>query len=113
MSIGKMRHRIKVEVLTIVSEPGGGSSEEWSADTDVSPDGMTWASVQPLSSKRIVVSEKVDISNGYKIVLRWATGRIMDKKRRIVYNGQNLTISGVVVVDEAKRFYEITCLVNG
>lgn len=113
MSIGKMRYRIKVEVMTIVSQPGGGSNEEWGADTDVSPDGMTWADVKPLSSKRTVVSDKVIISNGYKIILRWATGRIMDKKRRIIYNDKIFSINGVSVIDEAKRFYEIICIGEG
>lgn len=105
--IGQLKHRIKIQVWTEVDEPGGGVSQTWTDEL------TTWAIVKPLSSKRVVLSDQVQISTGYKIVLRWATGRILDKKRRIVYNGENLTISGVVVVDEAKRFYELTCLVNG
>lgn len=110
--IGDMRYRITVQVWTQVTEPGGGLSESWEADTTVSADGTTWADVKPLTSKRVVVADKVVIAEGYRIILRWASGRIMDKKRRIVYNGQTLTISGVQVVDEMKRFFQITCLTN-
>lgn len=105
--IGQMRHRITVEILNIVDQPGGGSSEEWQTELE------TWADVQPLNSKRVVINDKVDISTGYKIILRWADGRIMDKKRRIMYRGEIFGISGVTVVDAARRFYELICLNNG
>lgn len=105
--IGKMRHRITVEVLTITQEPGGGASETWA--TEIS----TWASVAPLKSSRIAIDGEVKISDGYKIIIRWANGRIMDKQRRIKYGDLILTISGVQVIDEAKRFFQITCLTNG
>lgn len=110
--IGYMRHRITIQVRTQVTEPGGGLSETWAADMTVSADGTTWAAVTPLTSKRMAVSDKVVITEGYQIILRWATGRIMDKTRRVIYNGQTLTISGVKVIDEAKRFYQVTCLTN-
>ena len=113
MSIGKLRHRVTIEKWTAVAQPGGGVSESWAPDTDVSADGKTWADVSPLSSKRLVIDDKVVISDGFKITLRWATGRILDQKCRIVYNGQDLTISGVKVIDERKRWYVLTCLING
>lgn len=104
--IGQMRYRVKIQNWEVVEQPGGGGGGQWTDEL------TTWANVKPLKSKRVVISDKVVMSNGYKIVLRWADGRILDKKRRIVYNGQNLTIDGVIVVDEQKRFYELTCLVN-
>lgn len=113
MSIGRLRHRITIEKWTAVEQPGGGVDESWAPDTDVSSDGKTWADVKPMTSKRMEVGEQIVISDGYKIILRWAGGRILDQKRRIVYNGQNLTISGAVVVDERKKYWQITCLING
>ena len=112
-AIGRLKDRITVEKWTAVEQPGGGISESWAADTDVSTDGKTWAEMKPLSSKRMVVGDKVAISDGYKCILRWTTSRIMDQKRRIVYKGQNLTISGAIELREARNYWQLTCLVNG
>jgi len=104
--IGKMRHRITVQVITIVEQPGGGLDETWADEL------TTWASVKPLKSSRLLQDNQVKLMNGYTIVLRWADGRIMDKKRRIVHNGETLTINGAFVIDEAKRFWQITAIIN-
>jgi SPP1 family predicted phage head-tail adaptor len=106
MSIGSMKHRVTVQVWSQVTDPGGGVSEDWTDEV------TTWASVKPLSSKRMVVDSQVVISDGYTLILRWADGRILDKKRRIIYGTKTLTIGGAQVVDEAKRFYKLTCLEN-
>jgi SPP1 family predicted phage head-tail adaptor len=101
-----MNKRITIQVFTEVEQPGGGLSEEWTDEL------TTWAQVEPLSAKRMVVAEKVVISEGYSIILRWANGRILDKTRRVIYNDQTLTINGAVIKDEAKRFWQLTCIIN-
>lgn len=104
--IGQLKKRIKIQVLTIVDTPGGGAEEQWADEL------TTWAKVEPLRSNRTLQDNQIVLMDGYKITIRWADNRIMDKKRRIIYKNKNLTINSVVELDEAKRFYEITAVIS-
>lgn len=102
--IGKMRHRVTFQVVTITDQPGGGAIEDWADEL------TTWAEVIPLKPSKVLQDNQVQLKNGFTVRVRWANGRIVDKKRRIVYKGVNYSINGVFVIDEAKRFYEITAI---
>lgn len=102
--IGKMNHRITFQLLTIVPQPGGGGSEEWTDEL------TTWAKVSPLRSGRQLQDNQVSLVDGYKFIVRWAKDRTIDKKRRIKYENKIMTINSVVEIDESKRYYEITAI---
>lgn len=102
--IGRMRHRITIQHLIIVDQPGGGASEQWTDEL------TTWAKVEPLRSSRSLQDNQVELLDGYRFTIRWASDRTMDKKRRVVYAGKNWTINSIVQIDEAKRFYQITAI---
>lgn len=105
-AIGRLKDRITIQVWSQVTDPGGGVSEAWTDEL------TTWAEVKPLRSKRNAQDAQITLQEAYMIHLRWATGRILDKKRRIEFGDKVLTITGAIVIDEAKRFWEINALVN-
>lgn len=104
--IGDMRYRVTIQVWSSVTDPGGGVSEIWTDEL------TTWADVKPLKSSRLLQDNQVKLANEYTVTLRWADGRILDKKRRIIYGTQTLTINGAVIMDERKRWWQITAIDN-
>ena len=106
MTIGKMNHRITVQAMTIVTDPGGGVTETWTDEL------TTWAEVKPLRSKRNAQDAQITLQEAYLVHLRWASGRVLDKQRRIIFGDKTLTITGAIVIDEAKRYWELNALVD-
>lgn len=105
--IGSLRRRIEIQVWSSVPDGAGGFTESWTLEAN------TWASLIPKKSSRFLQDSQVQLNEAWTGIVRWSNERLMDKKRRIIYNGQTLTITSAYIIDERRYYWQVQCLANG
>jgi SPP1 family predicted phage head-tail adaptor len=90
--IGKLRHRIRIEKLTLESDDQGGSIESWTEFKTV------WAEIKNKPSYENYVSERIQAPNKFKITIRKLDG--IKEDMRIVFKTRIFQIKSIDAIDE-------------
>lgn len=101
--IGEFNRRIKVKINSVAINEAGG------ADNDVETVLFeTWAKVEPISNKALLLQGQDMMNNTYRMTIRYAPPHIVTTNNIIEYEGKNLIISsGTQEVKEgSKRFIQ-------
>ena len=98
--IGKMRHRIKFQSLTLASDGQGGSVETWVDFAEV------WAHVKPTTGKERIYAQRVEDIQDQTIIIRYLAG--INTTMRIIFEGRILQIKDITNDVESKFWQSIT-----
>ncbi len=98
--IGRLRHRIVVEAVSLTSDGGGGASRIWT------PVATVWAAVTSTSGAEIVQSEAVSSRISHSVLMRHHDGIVPAMRLRL--GTRILDIVAVYDTDHRRRF--LTCL---
>lgn len=98
--IGMLRHRIKIEQPTQVSDGAGGYTESYSTLATV------WSRVQARSAKERMFAAKVEHNVTHTVRIRHRTD--VSSNMRVVHGSSTLQIRGVIP-DERGRWVDLMC----
>ena len=97
--IAKMRHRIKFQSLSLVSDGQGGSTESWVDFAEV------WADVKPISGRERLFAQRIEDIQDHKIIIRYLDG--ITTTMRIVFNNRIFQIKDITNDVESKFWMSI------
>lgn len=101
MIIGKLRHRIVIQQPSVTRETDGGNAITYTGTQKI------WAQVKMLSQSEGEIGDKVTASTDVEIIVRRNIFTdAVNAKSRIVWEGANYNVSGVVT-DERKIYRTI------
>jgi len=95
--IGKMRHRIKFQTLSLVGDGQGGSVETWTDFAEV------WADVKPTSGRERLYAQRIEDLQDHKITIRYLEG--INTTMRIDFQGRIFQIKDITNEVES-RFWQ-------
>ncbi|MDX2288555.1 MAG: phage head closure protein [Hyphomicrobiaceae bacterium] len=98
--IGDLRQRINLERPVLVSDGGGGASEDWELVAEL------WAAVNPLTGAERLEADAISGRVSHEIWLRWRAGVAGDMRFRL--GARLFDIRTVIDDGERKRF--LRCL---
>lgn len=104
MRIGKLRHRVKLQVYTATRDSFGGEVEAW---TDIAE---LWASIEPISGKEYFASQQINAEVNTKIVIRYKAG--VNPKMRIKFGDRFFEIVSVICIQEKRKEIHLMCKEN-
>lgn len=100
-TIGRMRHKVKLQSATATRDAGGGVSESWTTAKEL------WADIRPVSGAEKYRQGKVQETLTHEITIRHRTG--IDTNYRIQYESRNFNIKSIRNIDERDRFLVLLC----
>ncbi|MDX2259412.1 MAG: phage head closure protein [Hyphomicrobiaceae bacterium] len=101
MRIGDLRQRLVLERPVLVSDGGGGASEDWQSVADV------WAAIEPLTGSERLEADAIAGTVSHEVWLRWRAGVGSDMRLRL---GERLfDIRAVIDEGERRRFLRCLC----
>lgn len=98
---GKFDKRIELQQLELVPDTVGGNETVWSVFKTV------WAKVRPLSAREISYASSPTHRVTHKILIRYLPD--VNARMRILLGTRLFNIHGIVNVEEANSFLELTC----
>jgi len=99
--IGDLRHCIQVEKPVLTQNEIGGQEESWEEVF------KGRAFVRPLSANQRLYANQLNHEISHKVIMRYCRG--LKPEMRILFDERVLFIHGIIDVDSAGRFLEITC----
>ncbi|KKJ75443.1 hypothetical protein WH95_18555 [Kiloniella litopenaei] len=95
MNKGRLRERISLQELSLVSDGGGGQTETWGEVAKV------WANVKPLSGREQITADKEASTTLYRIKIR---SRGISSSWRVVWGSKILNIREILEGDSSERY---------
>lgn len=89
IAAGRLRHRVRIEVLSDTEDAAGGTVSTWTTWADRVP-----AAVEPLSAREFFAASQVHSEVTAKIVMRHRAG--LHPAMRIVHGSQIYNIAGIL-----------------
>jgi SPP1 family predicted phage head-tail adaptor len=102
VTIGALRHRMRLEQTDRVPDGGGGSVVSWSLITEL------WGSLEPLSGTEVIDADGLQGRVTHQVWLRYRSGVTPDM--RLVLGPRKFDIR--LVVDYGERRHHLRCLVE-
>jgi SPP1 family predicted phage head-tail adaptor len=99
VNIGKLRHRIVIEALSVDIDSDGAQSELW-IDWFGTP---LWAEIQPLSGRELIAAQSIQSKVSARIIMRYREGII--PSMRVVHRGQYYNIEAVIPDQKSGKEY--------
>ena len=100
-SIGKMRHKVKLQKPTSTRDAGGGVSQTYTTLKEL------WARIRPVSGSEKYRQGKVQESVTHEIIIRYRDDLGTDY--RIHYESRNFNIKVARNIDERDRYWLLQC----
>jgi SPP1 family predicted phage head-tail adaptor len=101
ITIGELRHRVRLQALALASDGGGGYTESWSDLAEI------WARVRPLTGVELTLGEQRQHRVTHEVIIRYRPG--IQPGQRLIYDGRALYILGIVNADERNAFLALHC----
>ena len=101
MRSGDLRHRITVQVKSLVTDNIGGWSETWSTFATVS------AAIWPVSAKERISGQQLAGEVTHRVRIRYLAGVI--PSMRISFSGRTLQIISVINMEERGIQLDLLC----
>ncbi len=101
LSIGKLRHRIKLQTYISSKNSFGEERKVWNDFADVS------ASVEPLSGKELFAAQQLHAESTVQIIMRYVEG--VNTQMRVMFKEKNLDILHVSNKDERNIALYLLC----
>lgn len=98
LAAGRLRHRVRIEMLAESQASNGAVSESWVTFADNVP-----AAIEPLSAREFIAAQQAQSEVTARIVIRYRPG--VTAKMRIVHGGRVYNIAGVLPDKESGREY--------
>tara|TARA_Y100000310_G_scaffold34448_1_gene32622 strand:- start:204 stop:539 length:336 start_codon:yes stop_codon:yes gene_type:complete len=106
VSAGKLRHRVRIETVTISRDSDYGDvTETWAL---LARNGIVWADIQPLSGQERWQANAADPEMTHTITIRYHD--TIGPKDRIVYGSRTFRIQSVMNVGERNDMMDITAV---
>lgn len=102
-----MRYRATFQKYTVVDDGAGGGAEQWADEFS------TWAEVIPLRSSNRLEDNQVSMRDTFKVKVRWYKDREITVDMRMVFEGKHYAVTGVVEINERRRYFEVTVQGDG
>ncbi len=99
LTIGKMRHRVRVETPTFATDSFGGQTQTFALLR------RTWAHIEPLRDREYLEAQQIRGDITHKITMRRVKN--MTPKCQIVHGSRTFHIVSVVNPDEQDRFHKV------
>lgn len=101
--ISDLNRRIKIKSATTVKDDAGGVS-----NGPIVVDFETWAKVEPVSSKALLLQGVSTLQNVYSVKIRYSPSHVVNSTKLVEYEGKDLVISSVQEEKENnKRFLKL------
>ncbi len=101
MSIGRLRHRVRLERPVASDDGAGGESVAWSAVANL------WARIEPLSAEERLTAERLEAAVTHRITIRHRAD--LTHTMRFVIGTRVFGIRGLRDLRERHRYVEATC----
>jgi len=102
MNIGKLRHRVTIQKVTVTQDADTGEvSETWSTL------GQVWAEVAPLSGRELFAAQQVEAQVSHQVTTRYRGD--VTPNMRISHNSRTLNIESVINPGERNRELQLLC----
>lgn len=101
MKIGKLRHRVTIERVTVTQDTDGSAIETWT------PFATVQASIEPISGREYTAAQSTQAEMTHRIRLRHLPG--VTPKMRINYGAHTFDILSVINISERNRELELVC----
>lgn len=101
MRSGDLRHRITVQVKSLVTDNMGGWTETWATFATVS------AAIWPVSAKEQITGAKLEGEVTHRIRIRYLSGLL--PSHRVLFGTRYLNIVSIVNVEERKIQMDLLC----
>tara|TARA_R100000426_G_scaffold81824_1_gene59907 strand:+ start:27 stop:350 length:324 start_codon:yes stop_codon:yes gene_type:complete len=101
MSIGMMRHQVKLQSPSHTTDTGGGAAKTFTTLA------LLWANIKPVSNKEGVRQGKVQETQTHHITIRFRSD--IGTNYRIQYGSRNFNIRGIRNIDERDRYLMLIC----
>lgn len=92
--IGKLRHRVVIEILTNATDNQGGQATTWATHATV------WANVEPISARERQFAGQIQYQRTHKCTIRYLS--TVTSAMRILFDSRYFQIKGVRLPDEQK-----------
>jgi SPP1 family predicted phage head-tail adaptor len=99
MSLGKMRHRIKIQSRDTTSDGAGGYSSSWDEFDEI------WAYMKPASARENFKGMQIAEEKSYEFTIRYQSG--ISAGQRLKYGSRLFNIKSVLNRDERNRYLDI------
>lgn len=99
--IGKLRHRIKLEMPIIVKDSIGQEGEGWQ---DVA---TVWASIEPLSGREYFNAQQINSEISTKITIRYIEA--LSPKWAVQFGNRTFNILSVINFEERNIYLQLLC----
>lgn len=102
MSIGDLRHKIKIQEAVRTGDGGGGAEVVWRDVAEV------WARIEPASGREEINAEKRRGRISHMVTVRWRPG--MQPTQRFVLGARVFLIESVTDPGERRRWLNCSCV---
>jgi len=99
LNAGQRNKIITIQTKTMSTDDYGGQVETWADFTKV------WAAVWPLKGRELFAAQAAKSETTVRFNIRWIAG--LSESMRIVYNGKNYDITGLINIGERNVEYDI------
>jgi SPP1 family predicted phage head-tail adaptor len=106
MRAGDLRHRVRIQKRSVVTDTFGAQSHVW---TDVA---TVWADISPMSGRELLAAQAINVDISHVVTIRYQPQFASPKAvaaMRILYGERIFNISAPRDVDERHRQIELQC----
>lgn len=98
-SIGRLRHRVSVQVVSQVVDGAGGTTDTWTTASTV------WAAIEPASARDVerVFGAELHAPITHLVTMRYLSG--LTHKHRLLFGSRVLQIRGMQNPDERNEWW--------
>ncbi|HKJ73633.1 MAG TPA: phage head closure protein [Alphaproteobacteria bacterium] len=101
VTIGDLRHRIRLQARILAGDGGGGFAESWSDLAEI------WAAIRPSAGAEVTLGEQRRHRVTHEVTIRYRLG--VQPGQRLIYDGRALYILGIVNPAERDAFLSLHC----
>lgn len=101
VTIGDLRHRVRIEAASRVSDGGGGATVSWTTVAEV------WAAIWPRASDEVFQSDRVAGKATHDIWIRHRSD--VKPEMRIVLGTRQFDIRGAIDIEDRIRWLKCPC----
>lgn len=97
-----MKHRVKVQAASRVSDGQGGFTETWDTTATL------WAKVEPVKGWEKMQAQQLQTQLTHKVTVRYSAS--VTTAKRLLFEGRVLDVKEAVNLDEANAFLRLMCV---
>jgi len=101
ITAGMLRHKISLQQELNVSDDAGGYTKTWNTYA------VVWAKITPKGARETFTGMKIEHTITHDIIIRYISG--VAPKDKVMYNDRELSIEGIVNIDERNVWLKLSC----